>query len=167
MAVAVFRTEQKNIGFVTSSFLDDDLGFLIDLENHFSAVSEGGDSLVELVAKDDPFVRRRVFNIEVEDFHTYDVGKHGLWAHNTNCGPSRPLQRHPLSIASFPRLTPTERQPSCFPHRPDTTRLISSNCVCRPSCSIRIKCPSLSERIGLISGPSSGRARSRHTILLP
>ncbi|MBK7003105.1 MAG: hypothetical protein IPH35_25265 [Rhodoferax sp.] len=26
-----------------------------------------------------------VFNIEVEDWHTYFVGKTGLWVHNTDC----------------------------------------------------------------------------------
>ena len=29
--------------------------------------------------------KRRVFNIEVEDFHTYYVGQSGVWVHNTNC----------------------------------------------------------------------------------
>ncbi|MEX6458104.1 hypothetical protein AB6N28_11540 [Moraxella osloensis] len=27
-----------------------------------------------------------VYNLEVEDFHTYFVGEDGLWVHNTNCG---------------------------------------------------------------------------------
>jgi hypothetical protein len=26
-----------------------------------------------------------VYNLEVEDFHTYYVGEHGVWVHNTNC----------------------------------------------------------------------------------
>jgi Pretoxin HINT domain len=26
-----------------------------------------------------------VYNLEVEDWHTYFVGKTGLWVHNTNC----------------------------------------------------------------------------------
>ncbi|TDM05381.1 MAG: hypothetical protein C4K60_11350 [Ideonella sp. MAG2] len=30
--------------------------------------------------------RGRVYNFEVEDFHTYYVGKEGVWVHNT-CGP--------------------------------------------------------------------------------
>lgn len=30
--------------------------------------------------------RGRVFNFEVEDFHTYYVGRNGVWVHNT-CGP--------------------------------------------------------------------------------
>jgi hypothetical protein len=27
-----------------------------------------------------------VYNIEVEDYHTYFVGEEGVWVHNTNCG---------------------------------------------------------------------------------
>ena len=26
-----------------------------------------------------------VYNLEVEDFHTYYAGKHGVWVHNINC----------------------------------------------------------------------------------
>ncbi|MGZ8250646.1 polymorphic toxin-type HINT domain-containing protein [Methylomagnum sp.] len=29
--------------------------------------------------------RHRVYNIEVEDFHTYFVGEEGVWVHNSNC----------------------------------------------------------------------------------
>ena len=27
-----------------------------------------------------------VYNLEVEDFHTYYVGEYGVWVHNQNCG---------------------------------------------------------------------------------
>jgi hypothetical protein len=30
--------------------------------------------------------RTKVYNIEVEDYHTYYVGEIGAWVHNTNCG---------------------------------------------------------------------------------
>jgi hypothetical protein len=29
--------------------------------------------------------RCKVYNFEVEDFHTYYVGNFGAWVHNTNC----------------------------------------------------------------------------------
>ena len=32
-----------------------------------------------------PYLKVRVYNIEVEDFHTYYVGGNGVWVHNTNC----------------------------------------------------------------------------------
>ncbi|MBC3935567.1 hypothetical protein H8K47_09350 [Undibacterium sp. CY7W] len=33
-----------------------------------------------------PYLKLPVYNLEVEDFHTYYVGKIGIWVHNTNCG---------------------------------------------------------------------------------
>lgn len=32
------------------------------------------------------FFNAPVYNLEVEDFHTYYVGEHGIWVHNQNCG---------------------------------------------------------------------------------
>lgn len=34
----------------------------------------------------DLFFKAPVYNLEVEDFHTYYVGEHGIWVHNQNCG---------------------------------------------------------------------------------
>ncbi|GHU29908.1 hypothetical protein AGMMS50256_15740 [Betaproteobacteria bacterium] len=31
------------------------------------------------------FFKLPVYNLEVEDFHTYYDGKHGVWLHNANC----------------------------------------------------------------------------------
>ncbi|WP_428717436.1 hypothetical protein [Undibacterium curvum] len=33
-----------------------------------------------------PYLKLPVYNLEVDDFHTYYVGKIGIWVHNTNCG---------------------------------------------------------------------------------
>lgn len=33
-----------------------------------------------------PYLELPVYNLEVEDFHTYYVGQHGIWVHNRNCG---------------------------------------------------------------------------------
>ena len=35
---------------------------------------------------DDPYLQTRVYNFEVEDFHTYYVGMDGVWVHNTGGG---------------------------------------------------------------------------------
>ncbi len=35
-----------------------------------------------ILESEDPRLKTRVYNIEVEDFHTYYVGKHGGWVHN-------------------------------------------------------------------------------------
>jgi hypothetical protein len=41
-------------------------------------VDEGGDG-------DGYIYKTTVYNIEVEDYHTYFVGEHGVWVHNANC----------------------------------------------------------------------------------
>jgi len=38
----------------------------------------------------DPLLKVRVYNFEVEDFHTYYVGNCGLWAHDTDCSEIQP-----------------------------------------------------------------------------
>lgn len=50
-----------------------------------SDVAEDGVGLDDdIFESDDPYLKTRVYNIEVEDFHTYYVGR-GVWVHNTNC----------------------------------------------------------------------------------
>jgi hypothetical protein len=43
------------------------------------------DADVELSESHNSFLRRNVFNFEVEEFHTYYVGNEGVWAHNGPC----------------------------------------------------------------------------------
>lgn len=44
-----------------------------------------GDDLYDIYVSDDPLFKARVYNLEVEDFHTYYVGEFGVWVHNRNC----------------------------------------------------------------------------------
>ncbi|MBL8484886.1 MAG: hypothetical protein JNJ60_22005 [Rhodocyclaceae bacterium] len=39
----------------------------------------------EIENSENPYLAVTVYNIEVEDFHTYYVHPHGVWVHNTNC----------------------------------------------------------------------------------
>ena len=51
------------------------------------AVQDTYRELGDLEAMDpDLFFKAPVYNLEVEDFHTYCVGEHGIWVHNQNCG---------------------------------------------------------------------------------
>jgi len=52
---------------------------LVGVENHLF-----GNLLLGGLYKDKGLTT--VYNIEVEDFHTYYVGKEGMWVHNLNCG---------------------------------------------------------------------------------
>ena len=56
----------------------------------------------------DPFFKLPVYNLEVEDFHTYYVGEHGLWVHNTNCG-ARAVS---VQVSTFYVPSPGLRPPS-------------------------------------------------------
>ncbi|MFC5742386.1 polymorphic toxin-type HINT domain-containing protein [Dyella tabacisoli] len=85
----LYRTAEPNIGFVTTSFADKYFGFLVDLEHGFNCLSSDGDDLLHHLQHDAPEMHRRVFNIEVEDFHTYYVGEGGLWVHNSNYSGAR------------------------------------------------------------------------------
>ncbi|HMV22554.1 MAG TPA: polymorphic toxin-type HINT domain-containing protein, partial [Rhodocyclaceae bacterium] len=44
-----------------------------------------GEALYDIYVSDDPLFKTRVYNLEVEDFHTYYVGELGVWVHNRNC----------------------------------------------------------------------------------
>ena len=44
-----------------------------------------GEDLYDIYISDDPLFKARVYNLEVEDFHTYYVGELGVWVHNRDC----------------------------------------------------------------------------------
>ena len=47
---------------------------------------------------DDPFLQLAVYNLEVEDFHTYYVGEAGVWVHNHDAPtPTSPSTPQPVS----------------------------------------------------------------------
>ncbi|MGP0174504.1 TolC family outer membrane protein [Pseudomonas sp. NCHU5208] len=86
----VYRTGQEGIGWVSSTLEPDGHGSVFDYAN-YAAVDDSVEEKFlylpdEVLASDDPYLRVPVFNLEVEDFHTYYVGgKHGFWVHNANC----------------------------------------------------------------------------------
>jgi Pretoxin HINT domain len=49
-----------------------------------------------------PLLRIPVYNIEVEDFHTYFVGKEGVWVHNKNLSTAIKVQND--AYFNHPRL---------------------------------------------------------------
>lgn len=79
----LFQTRYPGVGH----FKDRDAGvnYFVDLRDG-RAVWDYGHGPFKLTdsLRDDIFCWR-VFNFEVEDFHTYYVGEYGLWVHNTHC----------------------------------------------------------------------------------
>jgi Bacterial Ig domain/Hint domain len=64
-----------------------DLGILLDVASGKVIALDvwAIDKVQDFINEDDVCFKADVFNIEVEDFHTYYVGEDGVWVHNVNC----------------------------------------------------------------------------------
>ena len=88
----LFFTNDPNYAFsggmLAGSYDASDLGYLINLKTGLVEGKKIHHPIDEIRYgdHDDPFQKLPVFNLEVEDFHTYYVGKYGIWVHNQNCG---------------------------------------------------------------------------------
>ena len=71
--------------------MDEDFSRKLDLQDGCVVVSEYVrddkelEADLEIYSSEDPYLRRRVYNLEVEGFHTYYVGEEGVWVHNASC----------------------------------------------------------------------------------
>jgi hypothetical protein len=129
----IWRTKQEGIGWIGGA-PDTELGHLIELRDgripeNFSDWIHYGDcvytDVVDAIpfgiryetpeAADDWAYKCDVYNIEVEDFHTYYVGEEGVWGHNTNCFENslKPLKRGKGRAATSPDLAGVDR--ACLP----------------------------------------------------
>lgn len=84
----VYRTSREGIGWIPNGFnLENSDGSLFDYANYDIVEDDGRDRYLsaEVLESDDPYLKVRVYNFEVEDFHTYYVGAKGFWVHNANC----------------------------------------------------------------------------------
>jgi hypothetical protein len=82
----IYRTGQLNLGYVRNGE-DSFNGHMIDLANWKleDRVLGESEALQDIIYGDNPRIYTDVYNIEVEDFHTYYVGKIGIWVHNVDC----------------------------------------------------------------------------------
>lgn len=79
----VFRTLQPGVGW--SAYDDcDEFGSEFDFINQ-TVVRNQVHVDGEILYSEDPLIKLRVYNFEVEDFHTYYVGEMGVWVHNADC----------------------------------------------------------------------------------
>ena len=97
----VAATSRPSIGWISlSADQIDDFGFEWDFENNVivnSRVYAEEDASFE----DNP-LKVPVWNLEVEDFHTYYVGKDGLWVHNKNADATIQVMNNGNPIDSLP-----------------------------------------------------------------
>jgi hypothetical protein len=89
----VLRTPELGVGWIQGGFgvydSDEELGRQIDLRNDQVSINYDIDRQVQNKSVwflDDRRLKVRVYNLEVEEHHTYYVGELGVWVHNTNCG---------------------------------------------------------------------------------
>lgn len=96
----LFQSAQNNVAWLqghgaTETPWRDDTGFMLNLNENFCPTyhsmrieNANWDSTFDGVLNEDgsyPIFKHKVYNFEVADFHTYYVGEHGVWVHNTNC----------------------------------------------------------------------------------
>ncbi|MDH3460875.1 MAG: polymorphic toxin-type HINT domain-containing protein, partial [Burkholderiaceae bacterium] len=92
----LYRTDQPDVawgrgiaGSKANDYSGDDVYFREDfLENGLGYGLPGYYSYNNKYWRlgEEGYFKRRVYNLEVEDTHTYYVGELGVWVHNTNCG---------------------------------------------------------------------------------
>jgi hypothetical protein len=84
--IRVRKSDQPNVGWI--GWMVDEPGGLWDFEKQREVPGPDVDAIESIYngQDPDPFLKVPVYNLEVEDFHTYFVGEHGIWVHNTNCG---------------------------------------------------------------------------------
>ncbi|WP_369660236.1 polymorphic toxin-type HINT domain-containing protein [Variovorax sp. V15] len=68
-------------------FFAEEIGTLFDYANYDLTEDDGRDKYIspEVYHSEDPYLKIRVYNLEVEDFHTYYVDAQGFWVHHINC----------------------------------------------------------------------------------
>jgi hypothetical protein len=79
---SVYRTSQPTVGWVGSP---PNTGAEIDFQTLLRVGDKRWYADKDIVESEEPYFKTTVYNIEVEDFHTYYVGKGGVWVHNANC----------------------------------------------------------------------------------
>jgi hypothetical protein len=80
----IYRTEVGGQGWSESLIEESGYGVVMDYVNH-KIIANGVPGNKENIKSNDPYLKVRVYNFEVEDFHTYYVAGGGVWVHNANC----------------------------------------------------------------------------------
>jgi hypothetical protein len=114
--------ETPNHGVAWGQSRVHDYGPLVDFNGSAPTILEGRTS-EEAMGGMDALFKVVVYNLEVEDFHTYYVGELGIWVHNTSSGSGD------VGLINSPTLKQTEAHGQIYsrygrsnlPH-PDTAR---------------------------------------------
>ncbi|MDA3876523.1 MAG: polymorphic toxin-type HINT domain-containing protein [Halothiobacillus sp.] len=89
----IYVSDRPDVGWMPSrrTVQTDVDGYLWDYVSHQLIANDVSaiDAVIDINYSDNPdtlYFTLPVYNLEVEDFHTYFVGEHGIWVHNQNCG---------------------------------------------------------------------------------
>ncbi|WP_256578060.1 Hint domain-containing protein, partial [Pseudomonas sp. PIC25] len=124
----VYRTAQEGIGWITGAVSIRGPGRAFDYAN-YSVIAESEKKKYtylpdEVLASTDPYLRVNVYNIEVEDFHTYYVGAKGFLVRSANCeGPEGAREGEGLTEQTLIELG---KVPGATAKPPDTNNEIRS-----------------------------------------
>jgi hypothetical protein len=78
----VYRTSQPGVGWFGNR--NNRQGAEVDFRT-MKGISNNALLDYDIVECGDCYLKTTVYNFEVEDYHTYFVGEHGVWVHNANC----------------------------------------------------------------------------------
>jgi len=80
----ILKSDVPNVGFTHDDVTFE--GLTIDLQNMRVNVQDGAeDEVWKSALSRNEYLRRDVYRIGVEDFHTYYVAADGVWVHDANC----------------------------------------------------------------------------------
>ena len=110
------KTENQDIDIAWLPIMGGDVaGNLVNLGKNRKSVEHREIEIVRLEnsgALDEPF-RCTVYNLEVEEFHTYYVGTNGVWVHNTNYARSSRGEFSTNSARAIPSLILLRKEKKC------------------------------------------------------
>ncbi len=85
----VYRTDREGVGWtpMVLTSIRTSYGTLFDYENNEVIPTNAKTKYLpaDIYDSENPYLEVTVYNLEVEDFHTYYVGSEGIWVHNANC----------------------------------------------------------------------------------
>jgi hypothetical protein len=81
----VYRTKEEGVGWIATNEFNDHVGFERNFGDGPFFARDDVPRDDEIYFSDDPHFRVTVYTIEVEDNHTYYVGRAGVSVHNDDC----------------------------------------------------------------------------------
>lgn len=79
------NTEVPNVALAMNQHYWGDHGSLVDLRGNSTKIIARNKYNAYALGLEGPYFHQRVYNLEIEEHHTYYVGEMGVWVHNADC----------------------------------------------------------------------------------